>query len=658
MFVHQCRVKLWAPLTAFVLLVLLGTEVRAAERVENFRLTDHQGRSHELYHLEDSSAVVLFSFAPDCEVARATATGLQELVAGMAESAPAVLGVNAVAEDNREAVAEAMGETPLSILMDPAQRIAHALGFQHTGEVLLINPKENWRVLYRGGLDPEALKGFLTGQSLAATTTPAQGRAISYADYSQVSYARDIVPILESKCLSCHREGGLGPFAMSDYKKVMGWGEMIRETVRTKRMPPWHADPGVGAFKHSRALTPEQEAKLLAWIEAGAPQGEEEDTLPEAVAKSAPVKWQLGEPDHLIRLPEVQELPAAGIVNYRYIPVAANIDEDKWVRAIEVRATNPAVVHHALIFINYPREYRHMQPRPHKGLRGYFASYLPGAQILPLPDDAGVFLPKGSVLTFQMHYNPTGKPETDQTEMGLYFHDTVPARAVRIEAGHYNDFIIPPNAKDHPSRCRYEFKQDAEILGLSPHMHFRGSRFAFTVKHPDDSEQPLLNVPFYEFDWQPMYFLEEPLKVSKGARMICEGAFDNSRFNKKNPNPDQFVPFGEQSFQEMFIGYVQFATQRNPDDYVPQELTPEQRIGVGVPITPENIVGMKFRIVEELRVEFMPDGKVNTLQGDPFGTYEFTDAGKIQTKSLFGPIELYVVGDELYYDGEPTRRVG
>lgn len=628
----------------------------AGERAENFRLTDQNGRSHELYYLEDHAAVVLFSFAADCPASIEAARQLAAMRATMGEAAPPVLGVNALPGDDRAAVTAALGETALPVLMDPSQSIGRSLGLRVTGEALVLSPKEDWAVTYRGAADAAAIQAVLAGS--APQPAAATGRAIAYADYSQVSYARDIVPILASKCVSCHRDGGLGPFAMSDYRKVLGWGDMIRETVRTKRMPPWHADTGVGEFLHSRALSAEEEAKLLAWVEQGAPKDGEEDPLPAIAAKAAPRTWQLGEPDHVVRLPEVQDIPAEGIVDYRYIPVAVGIDENKWVRALEVRTDNPSVVHHALIFINYPPEYRHKQPKPNKGLRGYFASYLPGAQIAPLPDDAGIFLPKGAVLTFQMHYSVTGKPEKERTEIGFYFHDHQPARVVRVEAGHYNDFLIPPNAQDHPTQCDYEFKQDAEILGLSPHMHFRGSRFRFALKEGDAQERTLLNVPFYEFDWQPMYFLKEPVKVAAGTRMLCEGAFDNSRFNRKNPNPAQYVPFGEQSFQEMFIGYIQMASPLDPADFEPRALEESQRIGRGVPITPENIVGMKFRIVEKLKVEFRPEGKVVTLQGDPFGTYTFVTPGRIRTKSFFGEIDLYVVGDELYFEGEPATRLG
>ena len=635
--------------------VALGDEAPA---VANFRLTDHTGSSHELFRLADSSAVVVLAYSPECAVAKEGAAALSKARAAAGEAGPAVLGINVTGGDDRAKVAEALGDVALPVLMDPAQTVSKSLGFTQAGEVVVIVPGEGWRVVYRGALNAAALQAYLKGDLFPAAVTEAAGQAIVYPDYSGISYVKDIAPILETKCFSCHREGGLGPFAFSDYKKVLGWSDMIHETVRTKRMPPWHADTAVGAIEHKHALSAEEEGKLLAWIEAGAPQDVGDDPLVAAAAKPAPGAWTLGEPDHIVRMQDAQELPAEGIVNYRYIPVAVGIDEDKWVRAMQVRSDNPKVLHHALLFITYPREYRHLQPRPSKGLRGYFASFVPGAEVTSLPDDAGVFLPKGSVLTFQMHYTTIGKATQERSELGLYFHESAPSRAVRVEAGHENDFAIPPHAKDHPTKCDYEFRRDAEILGLSPHMHYRGSRFRFTADYPDGEQEDLLNVPWYEFDWQPMYFLEKPLKVPEGTRIVMDGGFDNSRFNRKNPNPEQMIRFGEQSFQEMFIGYVQYATQRDPDRYQARELEPHETIGMGEMITQDNIVGMKFRIVEELQVEFKPDGKLHTLQGYPMGTYVFETPTQIKTKSLFGEIVLFVVGDELFFDGNPLRRIG
>jgi hypothetical protein len=635
-------------------------------KLENFRLTASDGRSWELFYQGDFKAVALLAFDPEDPACQSAAKALEALRAAH-ESALSVAAINVRSSLTREQVqsaADTLG-VKFPVLMDPTQRIAKSLGFTHAGETLLSNPAEEWRVLYRGaatGADGAAVLApvidtHLAGQPVTLASVAPGGAAITYADPGDISYAKDIVPILQDKCISCHHEGGLGPFAMSNYKKVHGWADMMRETVRTKRMPPWHADPEMGDYLNSRALTTEQEAKLLAWIEAGAPQGGEEDPLANAALPVGTPAWQLGTPDHVVALPEVQELPAEGIVDYRYIPVEANITEDKWLRALEVRTDNLPVLHHALIFVTYPKEYRHIQPDAHSGLNGYFAAYLPGAQLFTLPDDSGIFLPKGSVFTFQMHYNTTGKPEKERCEMALYFRETPPEKVVLIEAASETDFTIPPNAGDEEVHADYEFDQDAELLGMSPHMHYRGSRFKFAANYPDGELQTLLNVPFYEFDWQPMYILEKPLRVPQGTRIECVGAFDNSKFNKKNPNPGQLVYFGEQSFEEMFIGYVQFAVPLDAKRYKPREINEEDYVGLGEKITPESIVGMQFRIRRNLVVEFKEDGRVESSDGTVKGKYRFENNNTaIIVNSIFGEIEFGVVGDEMFMNGRPLRR--
>lgn len=630
-------------------------------KAENFRLFTSAGGSWELAYQGDARAVGLLALDPLCPVGREAARALEEVRAGVDAAALSVAAINVRPGLSRSEAEKAAKELGLNypILMDETLDISRSLGLKHSGEGVVINPAD-WKIMYRGAADAQgkaALDGALAGQPVVVPAVESSGAEISYAKQEAISYTRDIVPILQSKCVACHTEGGLAPFAMSNYKKVHGWADMIRETVRTKRMPPWHADPEVAEYQNSRALEPEQEAKLLAWVEAGAPKDGDADPLEQVAAASKVDPWQLGEPDHIVKLPTRQELPAEGIVNYRYLPVEAGIDKDQWLRAIEVRTDNKPVLHHALIFVTYPKEYRHIQPDAHSGLNGYFAAYLPGMQIVSLPPDRGIFLPKGSVFTFQMHYSVTGKPETEQCEMGLYFQDHVPDKVVKIEAAHENDFVIPPNARDHEVKADYDFEEEAEIIGLSPHMHFRGSRFKFAANFPDGELLQLLNVPFYQFDWQPMYMLQQPLKVPAGTRIECVGAFDNSKFNAKNPQPMQYVRFGEQSFEEMFIGYVQYAQPLNPELYQPREVDPEKYVGLGETITKDNIAGMKFRIERRLVVEFKPGGLVESEDGSVKGKYEFLDEHRIKVKSLFGEFEFTAIGDELYVNGRPIRRV-
>ncbi|MBI1318537.1 MAG: redoxin domain-containing protein [Candidatus Hydrogenedens sp.] len=649
----------------------------APTQVENFRLIDHQGVSREFYHLEDAKGVILFAFDAESPVAMETAATLQQHAEEAKEAGVSIWGLNVRPGADREAVAKAAADNGLGmpVLMDPSQRIAFSLGLTHAGETLLVDPAKSWAIVYRGAVDNRfaeeaaseqatetylrnAAVSMLDGQPIVLASTQPAGETIAYADTSSVSYANDIVPILESKCITCHYEGGLGPFPMNSYKKVRGWAPMMRETVRTGRMPPWHADDATGPYQHDRSLTVDEERKLLAWIEQGAVKDTDEDPLAK-YDEPKPATWQLGEPDAVVQLPEVQQIQADGIVEYRYIPVSSGLKENRWLKGVEVRTNNPAVVHHALIFVSYPRDYRHLEPEARSGLNGYFGAYLPGAQLNFFPEGSAMFLPHDAVFVFQMHYNSTGKPEEDMTEMGLYFADGPPEDVIKIEAAHYNDFLIPPNEYDVEAFADYRFDEKATILGLSPHMHYRGSRFKFAANFPEDSgmqDRLLLNVPLFEFDWQPMYFLEQPVQVPKGTVMECEGAFNNSRFNPKNPNPDAYVRFGEQSFEEMFIGYVMFTTPYREENFQPQEIDTSKIVGYGEAITKDSLPGMSFVMMRRIKVDFQADGVLSAGDGAIKGTWEM-NGNTITLDTPLGKHDIFVNNDELIFHGRAMRRV-
>src|SRR5690606_13420608 len=203
--------------------------------------------------------------------------------------------------------------------------------------------------------------------------------------------------------------------------------------------------------------------------------------------------------------------------DYRYRYVPSGLTENRWVRAVEVKAGNPAVVHHALIFIMYPKEYRHIQPQHRGGLNGYFASFLPGAEIHPYPDGSAQWVPAGSFFVFQMHYTATGKPETDQTRMALYFTDEPPAQEFRMGAANTTDFMIPAYSADAPTAAEDTFPSDATLWAASPHMHFRGSRFRFELRPADGEPSTLLSVPRFDFNWQPLYHFAEPVPIPAGT---------------------------------------------------------------------------------------------------------------------------------------------
>jgi peroxiredoxin len=642
--------------------------------VENFRLLDHEGRSIELYRAVEAPAVVLYIHGVGCPIVRRSVPELNRLHKKFGDEGVKFFMVNANSQDSRQDLAEEAEEFGITIpiLKDPTQRIVHALGSKRTAEALVLDPKSDWKVLYRGPVDDRydygtqkatatnrwletVLEDHLAGKPVLPHREEAKGCLIGFVDDTEISYATDVAPILQTKCVSCHRKGGVGPFAMTSHKKVKGWADMIRETLRTHRMPPWHADPHYQSFHNSLDLTVEERRTLLAWVEEGArlDDGEADPLLTSAPSTAS--AWSLGEPDLIVQLPEEQKLSADAVFDYRYISVASGLTEDRWLTGIEVMPTTEEVVHHALIFIQYPLKYQHLQTDPKGGLDGFFAAYLPGGNVQPFPKGTAQFVPAGSTFVFQMHYNATGKPEVDQTRMGLYFREDPPEEVLYIRAAAETDFEIPARAADHPANATFKFGRDATLLGLSPHMHYRGSRFRFEASYPDGKKETLLSVPWYEFDWQPMYYLNEPQQVAGGTRIKCEGAFDNSRFNSRNPNPNTRVYFGEQSHEEMFIGYVCYSQPFRPDDFLPAEENPDNWPGYGKQLTEAYLIGTTWAIGDRFRLRFEADGVLD-INGRHKGEWRF-DGDVVHLKTTRREFDLSIAGDSLTARGRPLRRI-
>lgn len=642
-------------------------------RVENFRLIDHNDRSIELYHAAEAPAVVLYTHGVGCPIVRRSVPELNRLASEFSKQGVVFYLINANSQDSRADLAEEAREYDIAtpILKDPTQRIVHSLGSTRTAEALVLDPKDGWRIRYRGPVDDrfdygaqqdtaentyleDALRAQLAGEPVDPAVVETKGCLINFLDEDAVSYTSEVAPILQEKCVNCHRKGGVGPFAMDSYRRVRGWSDMIRETLRTQRMPPWHADPRYHTFHNSLGLDVDGRRTLLAWIEQGAEQDGEADPLA-APPPARPDTWALGAPGHVVQLPEPESLPASGVFDYRYIPVPSNLEEDRWLRGVEVRPTTEEVVHHALVFIQYPARYQHLQPDHEGGLDGFFASYLPGGNVQPFPQGTAQFVPAGSTFIFQMHYNATGKAETDQTRMGLYFNDGPPEAVLHIRAAANTQFEIPPRTPDHATEATYRFREDATLLGLSPHMHYRGSRFRFDATYPDGREETLLSVPWYEFDWQPMYYFSDPVAIPAGTRIRCAGAFNNTAFNPRNPDPDATVHFGEQSHEEMFIGYLSYSTPYRKADFQSRETNPDGWAGHGKPITAETLAGTTWRIGQRFQLRFEAGGQVD-VGGRFTGTWSLGDA-RVRIETPARDITLEIVADGLFLDGRPLTRV-
>ncbi|MFT5152509.1 MAG: hypothetical protein ACI841_002507, partial [Planctomycetota bacterium] len=363
---------------------------------------------------------------------------------------------------------------------------------------------------------------------------------------AEATYHGSVSRILTERCEACHRSGGAGPFSLSSYDDARKRTDMISFVLEEEIMPPWFADEGSGPWLNDAGLSDDERSTLLRWIRDEAPLGDEALA---ALPRKYVAGWTIGEPDLVVTSQEF-EVPAEGVIDYQHFTVETGLTEDKWVQAVEIQAGATQVVHHVLVFLRMPG-----QPM-RDGLRGFFASAVPGQSGLTFPLGMAKKLPKNARLTFQMHYTPNGIKQKDQTSIAFIFTDKPVKTEIRTDSAFATNFMIPPGESFHEVSSRFLFKQDSSILHLFPHTHLRGVGFAFEIETPDGDRYPILDMPNYDFNWQLNYQFAEPHQVLKGSSLIATGWYDNSSDNPNNPNPNIPVRFGEQTFEEMMVGYL------------------------------------------------------------------------------------------------------
>ncbi len=561
------------------------------DRIENFRLFDHQGGSHELYYYDDMEAIVVMVQGNGCPIVRNAVPRFKELRDAYAEKPVQFFMLNSNLQDNRASISKEASEYgyDVPILVDDTQIIGESLDLVRTGEVFVIDP-QTWTVSYHGAVDDrleyenqkkeaskhylkDAIDDMLAGQAVEVASTDPLGCLINFpektarAQHADISYSDDVAPILMDNCVNCHREGGIGPWAMTDYNMVRGFSLMIREVLRTKRMPPWHADPVHGDWANDRSLTDAEIKTLVHWIEAGAPRGEGEDAL--AMSDVEYSEWTtegLGEPDFIVDIPAM-EIPATGVVDYQYHHVKNPIGKDVWVHAAEIKPGDRAVLHHTITTFGYPiTEGKRKGRLDYKGgLRGY----APGITDQAYPDDTGVFLPADATIEFQMHYTPVGRATVDESQMGVWVYDEPPTHKIVSMFVANPRIKIPPNAKNHAESVEQVIPKAALLFNLMPHAHFRGKSAQFVAVYPDGTEELLLSVPNYDFNWQTDYELKEPKYLPAGTKLVQTNWWDNSAQNPANPDPSITVTWGEQSWEEMLFGamLLRFLTEDEIKEY-------------------------------------------------------------------------------------------
>ncbi len=531
------------------------------ESVDNFRLLDHQGGSRELYYLSDMKAVVLMAQGNSCEASRQSVPGLKALRDQYRTQGVEVLLIDSNLPDTSAAITKAAADQGIDmpILIDDTQLIGEALDLRRNGEVLVINP-QGWKLAYRGPLAAgksnyaaDAVAALVNAQPVKTAQVEMKGCAIAMperdkkAAHAKISYSKTIAPMLIDNCVTCHRTGGIGPWQMSSYDMVKGFAPMIREVVRTQRMPPWHADPHYQAFSNDRSLSKDEVKTLVHWIEAGTPRGTGADPLAEL--KRTWPEWSLGQPDLIVEIPAF-DVPATGTIPYQMPSVANPLDHDVWVRAVDFLPGDRTVLHHIIATMGVDGA----------GIRdgGSLGGYVPGAGAMVLPQETGVLMKKGAKFFFQMHYTATGKQARDVSRMGLYFRKDAPQYQFRSAVMAKPSLKIPANTKAHTESASRTFDRDVIVYSLLPHSHFRGKASNFIATYPDGTQETLLSVPAYDFNWQTTYELTTPKRLPAGTKVTHSTTWDNSTQNKANPDPNREVPWGQQTWDEMLYGVVRF----------------------------------------------------------------------------------------------------
>ena len=451
----------------------------------------------------------------------------------------------------------------IPVLFDYEQLVGEDLGLARSAEVLVLNPKD-WSLAFRGPVGSpsakRALDALVAGQAVTPSAQAARGEPIAYpqkqaAKWAEISYARDIAPIVQAKCVVCHQPGGLGPMTLTNYEQIKGFAPMIREVLRSHRMPPFQPDATVGHWAPNEGLSSDQLKTMVHWIEAGAPRGPGDDPLAKIAFHAPPFK--LGQPDLVLALPVVN-VPATGVLPYQNPVVATNLPEGRWLKASEFVVTDKKVLHHVTTTLSSPGEMGVMVRQ--ESASGGVGGQGPGREINLVPKDMGVWVPAGADIHAQTHYTPYGKPTTEATKVALYFYPKgqEPKYPMRTYGVYGTGILIPAGEEYHPELAYQDIPKDMLVYGLTAHAHVRGGSTQVSIVYPDGHEQLVLAVPRYDFNWQCEFYLEKPILVPAGSRIINRWTYDNSTRNHGNPDPKRDTPFGEQTTDEMLAFFIHY----------------------------------------------------------------------------------------------------
>lgn len=538
-------------------------------RVENFTLDNCYGKSVSLSDFDDKRALVIVFLGTECPLAKLYGVRLSELQSDFAEDDVMILGINSNTQDSLTELAGYRSRYDINfpLLKDVGNRVADAMGATRTPEVFLLDADRVVR--YHGRIDDqygvgysrertvrpdlgEAIKQLIAGEPIENPETEVTGchigRVQAMEPTGNITYTEHIAAIFNARCVTCHREREIGPFTLQSYDDIIGWEDTILEVIEDRRMPPWFANPNHGSFANDARLTAEEEELIQTWIDNGMPEGDPA-LLPEPPKFTA--GWRIPEPDAVIEMSDTDfQVPAEGTVDYKRFLIDPEWEEDKFIHAAEARPDNREVVHHILVYVIEPGMRR-------TDLEKTLVGYAPGSLPIQLDEGVAIRVPKGSKLLFEMHYTPNGYATKDRSYVGVCFADKAEVKKIlRSGIAANGRFKIPAGDPNHEVEAYYQSKRDEYLISMTPHMHLRGKAFRYEARFPDGTEEILLEVPNYDFNWQLKYTLAEPKLLPSGTVIKCLAVYDNSEDNLSNPDPNVDVRWGDQSWEEMMIGFM------------------------------------------------------------------------------------------------------
>lgn len=557
----------------FLVGMLAQAEVPLGTKIENLKFKDIRYLERSLDNFGSPKAYAIAFTTNACPLAQRYTPVFAALEKEFAPQGVQFVFVNTGGADTIMDMAQFMldygVDTP--VVKDVHGGVIKALGITRTPQVVLLDAERKLR--YRGRIDDqfrlggerpeptrkdlhEALTELLAGKDISVPETQAEGCLITYAELPKpaepITYNKHVAPILNKNCVQCHHKDGGAPFSLEGFEKAVAYGDMVGEVVSEERMPPWYAHPEHGTFENDARLKPEDRLAIEQWVAGGMPQGD--GPAPESpVLNNA--EWRI-EPDIIIQARQNNVIASTGFVPYVYTLLPHKFEKDTWVDQIEIKSSNPRVMHHANLFYS-----------PH-GLdfvrsENFLTGQVPGGAPATVPPGHALLIKAGATLGLQLHYVTTGKPEVDRPSVAIRFARGPITKKLYYKIIDDNKFAIPPQARAHAVNSFAKMETDSTLIAMFSHMHLRGRDMSFIAHYPDGSKETLMSLPNYNFNWQLAYHVEPGKKtLPEGTKVEVLSHFDNSAFNPYNPDPNKVIEEGPQTVDEMMQGFM-FYTRNN-----------------------------------------------------------------------------------------------